>query len=136
MTTTTTVAPNWTLPSLEGKTISLTDFKGKVVLLYFDASWNNVMKEQMPIVSKIAEKNPQLQVVGIMTDKPSKLKRIKKTLQPSFPILVGDKTTPQNYGITAFPTIVIIDQSGRIAYSHVGLQQRSKLEEVISAFLD
>jgi len=138
------VAPSFSLRSTKGKLISLEDYKGKVVLLNFWASWCAPCITELPHMQKIYEslKSENFIVLGINIDEArhaSGIKPLAKKLNLEFPILfnnTGSVLSLYNPSMT-IPYSVIIDKNGNIyAYFigyHHGLENEIKkaVEEAI-----
>ena len=123
-------APDFTLEDLSGKTVKLSDLRGKVVVLDFWATWCGPCKRTMPLLDKFySEKLPAgTQVYGVnvwQREKTDDQKKsvVSKFIQDSgyhFPILYGTSELASAYGVQGIPTLVVIDKTGKLAYRHVG----------------
>jgi thiol-disulfide isomerase/thioredoxin len=115
---------------LSGKTVKLSDLRGKVVVLDFWATWCGPCKRTMPLLDKFySEKLPAgTQVYGVnvwQREKTDDQKKsvVSKFIQDSgyhFPILYGTSELASAYGVQGIPTLVVIDKTGKLAYRHVG----------------
>src|SRR5947209_6043814 len=123
-------APEFTLQSLDGKTVRLADFRGKGVLLNFWATWCGPCKIEMPwFVELQKEYGPQgLQIVGVAMDDASKdeITKFVKEMGVNYTILLGKESVGQEYGgVNVLPTTFFIDRDGKIVAREFGLQSRS-----------
>ena len=128
----------FTLTSNEGKRISLTDLKGKPVLLNFWATWCTPCKVEMPWFEDFQKKYAAqgLQVVGINEDddaqSPEIKDQIKKTLERTgvdYTILMSDKKVGNAYGgLDVLPATFYIDRSGKIVAQAIGLASKDEAE--------
>ena len=128
----------FTLTSNEGKRISLTDLKGKPVLLNFWATWCTPCKVEMPWFEDFQKKYAAqgLQVVGINEDddaqSPEIKDQIKKTLERTgvdYTILMSDKKVGDAYGgLDVLPATFYIDRSGKIVAQAIGLASKDEAE--------
>jgi len=123
-------APDFTLPSLEGKNIQLSGYKGQAVLLNFWATWCGPCKIEMPwFVELQKEYGPQgLQIVGVAMDDASKedITKFVKEMGVNYPILIGKENVGNDYGgVNVLPTTFFIDRDGKIVAREFGLQSRS-----------
>ncbi len=128
-------APNLKIESFNGKTIDITDMKGKVILLEFWAGWCPSCKKSMPILRDIHKKlsSKGLEVIAIAMDKDKTWKKYgseKKALEIAkefnFKFGWGDKSVSNAYGnFNSVPTIVLIDKKGNL-FKKVPLKDRSK----------
>jgi thiol-disulfide isomerase/thioredoxin len=116
-------APNFELQTLSGSQISLSDLKGKVVLLNFWATWCVPCRQEMPLLQDRAISYPsRLVVLGINYDEPANLVQDYVTsLKISFPILMDPGSKVQAlYRVRGYPTTVIVDGQGIIRFFHIG----------------
>jgi peroxiredoxin len=123
-------APDFTLESLDGKSVRLSDYKGQAVLLNFWATWCGPCKIEMPwFVELQKEYGPQgLQIVGVAMDDASKeeITKFAKEMGVNYTILLGKETVGQQYGgVDVLPTTFFIDRDGKIVSREFGLQSRS-----------
>jgi DsbE subfamily thiol:disulfide oxidoreductase len=119
-----TAAPDFTLQSRDGKNIRLSDFRGKVVLLNFWASWCGPCRQEMPILDEIHNKYKSLgfTVLGVNLDaKSKKATNYLKDTPVTFPVLFDPKgDVSSQYGVQAMPSTVIIDRDGNVRFLHEG----------------
>ncbi len=111
------LAPDFQLKNLAGQTVSLSDFRGKNVLLNFWASWCLPCKQEINNLEKLSKLNPEkLIVLGIAVD--DQLPDVAKFItdyQVTFPIaLDADSKLKNKYGVTGFPESYFIDPAGKI----------------------
>jgi thiol-disulfide isomerase/thioredoxin len=118
-------APAFTLNSLDGKKISLNDFKGKPVLLTFWATWCESCKEEMPLLEKFSEgKREQLTILFIAID--GERKRTVQTIvdknKITLPVLLLLKEkTMDHYGVRGWvPQTYLVDQEGMLVGKIIG----------------
>ena len=133
-------APGWQLPNLEGKTVRLSDFKGKVVVLNFWATWCPPCREEIPdliaLQKKYADKG--VVVLGISMDGggPAQVAKFAKAKGINYPIFMGDQRTAAAYGgIEAIPTTFIIDRKGNVVGGVEGATDRADFEARIKPAL-
>jgi len=133
-------APDFTLESLEGKTVRLSDFRGKGVLLNFWATWCQPCKIEMPWFAELQKQyGPQgLQVVGVAMDdaSPKEISEFAHDLGVNYPILVGKESVGDAYGGVQFlPATFYIGRDGRVIDKVFGLKGRGEIEENIKKAL-
>lgn len=118
-------APDFTLNTLDGKTVKLSDLKGKVVMLDFWATWCGPCRMAMPIIDKVAkqfaEQGVQLYAVNLR-ESPDQIKAFLKEQNLSVNVLLdSDGKVGNDYRANAIPQTVIIDRDGVVRTVHVGL---------------
>jgi thiol-disulfide isomerase/thioredoxin len=133
-------APDFTLESLDGKNIKLSDFHGKGVLLNFWATYCGPCKIEMPwFVELQSQYGPQgLQIIGVAMDDASKedIAKFAKDMGVNYPILLGKESVGDAYGgVNVLPTTYFIDRDGKIISREFGLQSRSIFEDNIKKSL-
>lgn len=137
-----TTAPDFTLKSLTGEPVKLSDFRGKVVLLNFWATWVGPCKILMPwLVELQTEYGPQgLQVVGVSLDDdatPVEIGEFAGTMRVNYPILMGDEKVATAYGgIPAMPATFFIGRDGKILDRIIGLKGKGEIVDAIKKALD
>jgi thiol-disulfide isomerase/thioredoxin len=135
-----TVAPDFALESLDGKTVRLSDFRGKAVLLNFWATWCEPCKLEMPWFVELEKQyGPQgLAVVGVAMDDSGKDKVAKfaKEMGVNYPVLLGKESVGEEYGgLEYLPTSFYIDRDGKVVQRVFGLRSRSDIEDWIKEAL-
>ena len=133
-------APNFTLYTLDGDEVKLSDYLGKVVILDFWATWCPPCRKGIPdLISIQNEYKDDLVVIGISLDQPATQDQLIPFIESygiNYPIVLGDLEVSAAYGnIQAIPTSFIIDQEGNIINKHIGLVPRSTLVEEINLLL-
>jgi thiol-disulfide isomerase/thioredoxin len=134
-------APDFTLESLEGKSVTLSAYRGQAVLLNFWATWCGPCKIEMPwFVELQKEYGPQgLQIVGVAMDAESKdeVEKFVKEMGVNYTILMGKDAVGQQYGgVDVLPTTFFIDRDGKIISREFGLQSRSLFVDNIKKALN
>jgi peroxiredoxin len=121
------MSEDFTLKSLDGSSVSLSSFKGKVVLLSFWATWCGPCKLEMPEMQALYEKLKgrgfEIVAVDMMEDKATVSSFIKKNGY-TFPVLLdstGEVGGAGLYDARAIPTNYIIDKAGRIVGRKIGV---------------
>jgi thiol-disulfide isomerase/thioredoxin len=136
-----TAAPEWQLNDPDGKAVKLSDFKGKVVILDFWATWCPPCRAEIPgFISLQKQYAAQgLTVVGVSldTDGASVVKSFMKRVGMNYPVVIGDEKIASNYGgITAIPTTFVLDRNGNIVTSHQGYASQVVFESEIRPLLE
>jgi thiol-disulfide isomerase/thioredoxin len=125
-------AAEWSTTDLDGKPHALKDFRGKVVILDFWYRGCGWCVRAMPQMKQVADhfKDKPVVVFGMNTDTDEKDARfVIDKMGLNYPTLKAMKI-PQNYTVSAFPTLLIVDQEGVLRDIHVGYSQTLR-EEVV-----
>jgi cytochrome c biogenesis protein CcmG/thiol:disulfide interchange protein DsbE len=132
-------APPFTLRNLDGKEVKLADFKGKVVILDFWATWCPPCVKEIPDYIELYKqyKEQGFEMVGISVDIGADV--VKSFVQQhhvNYPMLMADGNVQGSYGgMRAIPTTFVIDKAGKIQRQYVGYRNRSVFEADIKALL-
>ena len=122
-----TVAPTFKGVSLDGKQYSLESLKGKTVLLDFWASWCGPCIRSMPATEKLyADYRDQgFVILAVDVDETREtVDQFLKTKPVAYPVLMGSESgIPAAYGVTVFPTFVLIGPDGKIAAHQFGFNE-------------
>jgi thiol-disulfide isomerase/thioredoxin len=113
---------DFTLVSLDNEEITLSDLKGKVVLVDFWATWCPPCVQSIPVFSKLYNKyhDKGFMALGISREDRSILENYRDKIGIPYPILIDDKKITMQYGVKAIPTIIIFDKSGKKRKTQVG----------------
>lgn len=131
---------NFTLKDLAGKSVSLSSFKGKVVLLNFWATWCGPCKAEIPgFVELQAKYKDTLVVVGYSVDDPAdKAQAFATEYKINYPILLGEgkEDVQDAYGpIWGIPASFIISKDGRVCKKHMGIAPKAVFEKELVALM-
>lgn len=134
-------APDFTLKDLNGKEISLYDYKGKVVLINFWGTWCKPCWKENQELMRVREKYRKkgLEVLGIvfLSPEPS-VKYTRETLKLTYPILWSTDEVLKAYTITRaseIPRTFLVDQEGIIREDMIGPKDFSFFEERVKKYL-
>jgi peroxiredoxin len=133
-------APDFTLQSLEGKTVRLSDYRGKPVVLNFWATWCEPCKIEMPwFVDLQKQYGPAgVQFLGVAMDDAStkEIAAFAESMKVNYPILIGKDSVGDDYGGVQFlPETFYIDRTGKVVDKAFGLKGRGEIEDNIKKIL-
>jgi len=126
-------SPQLALRATDGQTVNLADYRGKVVVLYFSATWAPLVSKELPAVQQLADRYAARGVVVYWVSinslkqgaknyaSDADLQAFAQRYGLKVPVLRDpEQTVYSALGLNALPTIVVVDPSGRIAHRHVG----------------
>jgi cytochrome c biogenesis protein CcmG/thiol:disulfide interchange protein DsbE len=133
-------APDFSLRDVDGKLVKLSDFRGKVVLVDFWATWCGPCKIMIPWFIDLERKHKDkgFAVIGVSMDDEGwdVVKPFLSRMNVNYRVVIGTDPVAQSYGgIEALPTTFLIDREGRIAATHVGLTSRKEFENGVEQLL-
>ncbi|MBI5586092.1 MAG: TlpA family protein disulfide reductase [Deltaproteobacteria bacterium] len=120
------MAPEFTLKDLSQKKVKLSDFKGKVIILNFFATWCPPCRAEIPELVKIYQGNQAkgLVVLSVSLDTegvPQVLNKFVKDMKIPYPVLLGTMELVDQYQISGVPTTLIINREGKVHKRYDGL---------------
>jgi cytochrome c biogenesis protein CcmG, thiol:disulfide interchange protein DsbE len=133
------LAPDFTLTDLDGHKLTLSDYRGKVVLLDFWATWCGPCRTEIPHFVEMQNKyGPQgFQVIGISMDDDAKpVHGFAQQYKLNYPIAVGDDKLADRFGgVMGLPVNFIIDRQGRIHAKYLGATDVSVFDSDVNDLL-
>jgi cytochrome c biogenesis protein CcmG/thiol:disulfide interchange protein DsbE len=133
-----TSAPDFTLKSTSGATVTLSALRGRPVVIAFFASWCQPCEEELPVLQAFAQDDPRLRVVGVnFQDLPRDTADFVHRLGITFPALLEDPSGPvaQRYGVRGLPQAVFVDGRGVVRGRVYGQTSRKALAPAIDDLL-
>lgn len=122
-------APDFSLVALDGTRWTLSELRGRTVVLNFWATWCGPCRIEAPAFSSFSANNPDIPVLGIAMDgTPATLQKAAADLGITYPVLPVDAATQRAYGVTTLPTTVVVGPDGGVEAVHSGLMLGAHLE--------
>jgi len=133
-------APDFTLESLDGNKMTLSELRGKAVLLNFWATWCGPCKIETPWLVELQNKYGAqgLQVIGVAMDDSGKddIAKFAKDMGVNYPVLLGKEAVGDAYGgVPALPESFFIGRDGKIVDKIIGLKGKAEIEDSIKMAL-
>lgn len=133
-------APGFVLSDLTGASVNLSDFKGRIVILNFWATWCPPCREEMPHMQSFYEKNKEndIEIIAVnLTNMDDGQQAIEKFVQDyglTFPVLLDENgDVGERYEIMTIPTSYILDTEGRIFQKVVGPMNEQMMNEIVNS---
>ncbi len=133
---------NFTLPELDGKKHSLEEWRGKVIVLNFWATWCPPCREEIPLLIALQKKHEAdgLQIVSVAIDNKTAVMLYRQSVGINYPVLMGGDEAMElivRYGNRqgSLPFTVIIDRSSAIAVRKLGAFTQNELESLVEPLI-
>ncbi len=129
-------APDFTLETMEGDPYTLSDHRGKVVVLNFWATWCAPCRKEIPDFMELHEemKDDGVTFAGISLDEEGwdEVRPYANDMEINYPIMVDNGSVAQDYGpIRSIPTTFIINKKGQVEYVAPGMLTKDKLQPIL-----
>ena len=133
-------APAFELKNAQGQLVKLSDYKGKVVLIDFWATWCLPCKASMPWINELSKqyKDQGVEVLGISMDEDGweVVKPFVEQMKVEYPIVLGNKRVGYLYGeVDNLPVAFFIDRNQKVAGIHLGAATRKQFESTLQQLL-
>ena len=132
-------APDFSLPQLDGRTLTLSQYRGKVVLLDFWATWCEPCRQEIPRFIELQDKYREhgFQIIAVsMDDAEEPVREFLKEFHLNYPVVMGNAHIGQLYGgVLGLPIAFLIAPDGRIRAKHIGAVDLRYLENEIAAIV-
>ena len=135
-----TTAPQLTLKDLDGRTVRLSDYRGKVVLINFWATWCPPCRAEMPDLVRLQRehRNEGLQIIGITypPERKARVKRFARSVKVNYPIVLGTRELKARFSSDeTLPITVVIDRDGKVSEIISGILLPQEFDEKIKPLL-
>jgi thiol-disulfide isomerase/thioredoxin len=132
--------PPFLVNDVEGRVLSSAEWRGRVVIVNFWATWCPPCREEIPEMIDLANRyGDRLQIVGVSEDDdatPEEVREFARNEKINYPIVMGSNGLSKEYGgVPALPTSFLVDTNGRVVQKHVGLYPVSVYDREIRALL-
>ncbi len=131
-----------TLPDIDGRDQPFEQWRGKVLIVNFWATWCEPCREEMPEFVKTQAKlgDKGLQFVGIAIDQPDKIRKFASEMGLNYPSLVGgygalELSKSLGNRLMALPFSLVIDRQGRVVHTQLGPLKPEKLDAIVGKLL-
>jgi peroxiredoxin len=132
-------APEFSLTDARGTPIQLSDYKGRVVVLDFWATWCHGCKLEIPWFMEFETKYEArgLSVIGVSMDADGwkSVKPFAAARKMNYTVVIGNSDLAKQYGLGPLPMTLLIDREGRIADTHRGVVDKANWESEVQALL-
>lgn len=111
------IAPDMEMTALDGKTYSLSQFRGHMIALHFWASWCVPCRREVPMMARFIHANPGAVVIPVSVDAtPQAAMHFLDTVNASIPLMFAPSSVAAAFGVRAIPTTIILDRDRRMLY--------------------
>jgi thiol-disulfide isomerase/thioredoxin len=128
-------APDFSLTTLDGRQLRLSDYKGKVILIDFWATWCSPCRTEIPRFVEWQQKygGEGFQAIGIsMDDTANPVRAFYQEFKLNYPVAMGDERVAQAYGgVLGLPVNVLVGRDGRILAKYIGMSDLRQLEAAV-----
>ena len=133
-------APQFELKDLNGRSVRLSDFRGKVILINFWATWCPPCRAEMPDLVKLQRDHRKdgLQIIGVTypPEKKSRVRRFARSLKVNYPIVLGTREIKGRFSSEeTLPLTIVINRNGKVSDIIIGILLREEFDEKIKPLL-
>jgi|SRR6185295_10157448 len=135
-----TVAPQFALKDVNGRTVRLSDYQGKVVVINFWATWCPPCRAEMPDLVRLQREYAKrgLQIIGITypPERRDRVVRFARSLKVNYPIILGTREIKARFSSEdTLPLTVVINRDGKVSDIISGILLREEFDEKIKPLL-
>ena len=128
--------PGFRLPALDGRRLGPSDFKGKVVVIDFWATWCGPCFLQADILHRVHQQYPKADVQFLAIDVGEDERTVRAFLDKRpipYPVLLDrEEKVSGDLGVVGFPTLLIIDRKGEVSYLRAGIVPEKRLHDLMT----
>jgi len=133
-------APQFTLKDVDGRTVRLSDYRGKVVLINFWATWCPPCRAEMPDLVRLQREHAKqgLQIIGITypPERKDRVQRFARSIKVNYPIILGTREIKARFSSEeTLPLTVVINRDGKVSDIISGILLREEFDEKIKPLL-
>ena len=133
-------APQFELRDINGRTVRLSNYRGKVVLINFWATWCPQCRVEMPDLIRLQREHGKegLQIIGITypPERKARVRRFARSLNVNYPIILGTHQLKASFSSEeTLPLTIVIDRDGRVSHIISGILLREEFDEKIRPLL-
>jgi thiol-disulfide isomerase/thioredoxin len=134
------MAPQFTLKDMDGRTMRLSDYRGKVVLINFWATWCPPCRAEMPDLIRLQREHGKegLQIIGVTypPEQKARVRRFARSLKVNYPIVLGTREIKARFSPEeTLPLTVVINRDGKISEIISGILLRQEFDEKVKPLL-
>lgn len=127
-------APDFTLKNVQGELVTLSDFRGKKVMVNFWATWCPPCQEEMPEIERFHNENPDVIILSINIDTTQDIQGFIDEYQTTFPVLLDeDKNVAKAYGTFKIPETYFINRDGIVKHKQIGAMKYNDMKTVFDS---
>jgi thiol-disulfide isomerase/thioredoxin len=135
------LAPQFSMKDVNGRTVQLRAYRGKVVLINFWATWCPPCRAEMPDLVRLQREHAEqgLQIIGITypPERKTRVQRFARSLKVNYPIILGTRQLKARFSSEeTLPLTVVIDRDGKVKDIISGILLREEFEEKIKPLLN
>ncbi|OMP68283.1 redoxin domain-containing protein [Domibacillus epiphyticus] len=127
-------APDFTLKTIDGKEVNLSDYEGKKVLINFWATWCPPCKAEMPHMQSFYDGEPEnVEILAVnLEEKEAKVSEFVKQYELTFPILLDEEgSVGETYEVYTIPTTYLLNEDGTVNQKIIGPMDEAMMKKLI-----